>query len=967
MHLSSMKPFVGWMARGLTTRILLLLLLSGTWTAAEAFTIYNRTDRTDVSFHKGSYLEASIFTGLPTAGIPIFPLGAYPCPSVVDSCTGEANDISAANASVSITIRVGSAFSCSLEVLGDGWVELVEKDRSTLNGNPGAAPQPDSFICESFANVSPANCPFGIPPILFGRDGCVGAPNPSLWPNRDSSTDPNASFPYDLIQYRPYTAPQQPRNVKFLATGDPQYIRGDNTIGNSSADLTLAQMKLDLLLEPQLRGVLILGDLTQNGESREFQRYREFIRGPFSSYFYEGLGNHDRPCVGSGCTTGGGGWGAATTGALGPLGPPVCLGPIHVPGTAIPEIFHFVFDHTLAVIDMPSDKPCLGISRQAFFPRNIPKSELAPPHYSWDWHDIHFVQLNVFPGDGIDPGTPDDLWIDPMNSLSFLETDLDNRAPVIDGQGKPVVLLHHYPPNIYPPDFNLNFGNLGNGWSASARQEYWNAIRDHNVIAIIVGHWHLSQDSTRGSWESSWTQPAGALSRPFPFEDKIPVYNVAAAKGSGDAIDGVYSEFEISCDNKLTVVRKNVFGGIINNVSSTPVEFCSPLPGSCTGTTYQNRCPDEVTFARKFSAGVFPQESEAAEAALSEQLVPCGPLPVPPPPVVSCDPLQSDGKIFSTCSVGSHSCGRVNFRTTFTDSDGDTISDLIEESACTDPNLRDTDKDGLDDGIEDSNFDGIHDSNETDACKADSDGDGINDGVEDANHNGRVDAGETDPRKSDTDSDADGIADLDDNCVLIPNGPLKPDTGGNSQLDTNGDGYGNLCDADLDNNDKVDFADLAFLKSKFFTSDPDADLNGDGRVDFADLAALKSMFFNPPGPSGLVVPTSRCVSIINVNQNVSGSWTSSCVATHIDGSYARYYTFILSGSQEMTIGLQSSIDTYLFLLDGPGENGSVIAEDDDGGQGTNSEIIQFLSAGTYTIEATTFDAEASGDFDLSVH
>ena len=101
------------------------------------------------------------------------------------------------------------------------------------------------------------------------------------------------------------------------------------------------------------------------------------------------------------------------------------------------------------------------------------------------------------------------------------------------------------------------------------------------------------------------------------------------------------------------------------------------------------------------------------------------------------------------------------------------------------------------------------------------------------------------------DADGDGLLDTADNCILVPNSPLIPDAGGNSQLDTDGDGYGNLCDPDFDHNLNVDFADLAYLKSKFFTSDPDADLNGDGTVDFADLAILKSMFFGPPGPSGL--------------------------------------------------------------------------------------------------------------------
>ena len=94
-----------------------------------------------------------------------------------------------------------------------------------------------------------------------------------------------------------------------------------------------------------------------------------------------------------------------------------------------------------------------------------------------------------------------------------------------------------------------------------------------------------------------------------------------------------------------------------------------------------------------------------------------------------------------------------------------------------------------------------------------------------------------------TDTDGDGLADELDNCRLVSNV---------SQLDTNGDGYGNLCDPDFNNNGIVDSQDGALLKAAFgSTGFPDRDLNGNGIVDSNDGARLKARFGQAPGPSGL--------------------------------------------------------------------------------------------------------------------
>jgi hypothetical protein len=91
------------------------------------------------------------------------------------------------------------------------------------------------------------------------------------------------------------------------------------------------------------------------------------------------------------------------------------------------------------------------------------------------------------------------------------------------------------------------------------------------------------------------------------------------------------------------------------------------------------------------------------------------------------------------------------------------------------------------------------------------------------------------------DADCDDVPDAMDNCLASANA---------DQRDTDGDGIGNSCDQDLNDDCIVNFADLGVLKAAFFTSFDDADFDGDGQVNFVDLGTMKDAFFGPPGPSG---------------------------------------------------------------------------------------------------------------------
>ncbi len=90
------------------------------------------------------------------------------------------------------------------------------------------------------------------------------------------------------------------------------------------------------------------------------------------------------------------------------------------------------------------------------------------------------------------------------------------------------------------------------------------------------------------------------------------------------------------------------------------------------------------------------------------------------------------------------------------------------------------------------------------------------------------------------DADNDGVVDYEDNCLNIEN---------INQRDTDNDGFGNRCDADLNNDGATNFADFASFRQHFFTASPDADLNGDGVVNFADFAIFRSLFNQQPGPA----------------------------------------------------------------------------------------------------------------------
>jgi len=143
-------------------------------------------------------------------------------------------------------------------------------------------------------------------------------------------------------------------------------------------------------------------------------------------------------------------------------------------------------------------------------------------HYSWDWDDVHFVLLNIYPGTGT--GDPNS-WRNPADSLPFLIDDLEQS---IGSSGKAVVIFMHFA-------FDEGWG-LKN-WQTWEQDAFYDAIKDYNIIAMFGGHGHTFLS---GKWRD------------------IDYYEICASQpveeGKGFAVIRIKN-------NKLTVAVYNNTGG----------------------------------------------------------------------------------------------------------------------------------------------------------------------------------------------------------------------------------------------------------------------------------------------------------------------------------------------------------------------------------------------------------------------
>ena len=122
-------------------------------------------------------------------------------------------------------------------------------------------------------------------------------------------------------------------------------------------------------------------------------------------------------------------------------------------------------------------------------------------------------------------------------------------------------------------------------------------------------------------------------------------------------------------------------------------------------------------------------------------------------------------------------------------------------------------------------------------------------------------------------------------------------------------------------------------------------------------------------PAGCVVALG--VLAVGAVTTRAGSWKSDdgCGATNGAGAgdrYARYYTFTVPEAVEARFALASSRSNRLYLLDGAGTGGRVVASAGDAGATWAASLRRVLAPGAYTLETTTNDAASEATFGVSI-
>lgn len=111
----------------------------------------------------------------------------------------------------------------------------------------------------------------------------------------------------------------------------------------------------------------------------------------------------------------------------------------------------------------------------------IADMDSAAYNFSWDWDQVHFVNLNLFSGSATRTREEIVAGHSAFRSLDFLKADL---ARHVGRSGRPVFIMQHY---------SFDGSSLGGAkpwWSPLDADATYQVLKDYNVVGLLHGHSH---------------------------------------------------------------------------------------------------------------------------------------------------------------------------------------------------------------------------------------------------------------------------------------------------------------------------------------------------------------------------------------------------------------------------------------------------------------------------------------------
>ncbi|GAA5110683.1 metallophosphoesterase [Bartonella jaculi] len=254
------------------------------------------------------------------------------------------------------------------------------------------------------------------------------------------------------------------KNYTAIIMADPQPWRLNSGDANGSSNrepwLKINEQVADVIKVHKAAFHIVNGDLTEFGQQKNYDDYKSVYKN-LESPVYEGLGNHDYANNAGNCTN--------------------------------PEAFNFYKDACAlsAVSRMVSEikkyrnqlshfnadvtESLIPVSRGSI---QVIKGSLS---YSWDYGDVHYVQLHNYPSYTVRL-VEQSMEVQINKSLDWLKKDL----AAADARGK-VTIINFHDARAASIDGESFFIRKKNAKDLSI---FKSIITSHNVKAIFVGHTH---------------------------------------------------------------------------------------------------------------------------------------------------------------------------------------------------------------------------------------------------------------------------------------------------------------------------------------------------------------------------------------------------------------------------------------------------------------------------------------------